>query len=121
VRIVTGYSAEQWAGRSPGIGEMQSEKPVPCREIAGFVASTAAPASKPPPPPVWGIELVGGSTDESALAAYRRLEQKQGSILGGRQAFVVHHGLGRGSMGWAHVRIGADDRPKAEKIMCRPA
>src|SRR5258708_17760787 len=29
VRIVTGYSAEQWAGRSPGIGEMQSEKPVP--------------------------------------------------------------------------------------------
>src|SRR6516165_10678117 len=34
VRIVTGYSAEQWAGRSPGIGEMQSEKPIPCRDIA---------------------------------------------------------------------------------------
>ena len=117
VRIVTGYSLEQWAGRSPGIGEMQSEKPVPCREIAGFLASTAPPAaSKPPPPPLWGVELVGGSTDENALAAYRRLEQKYASILGGRQAFVVHHGLGRGSMGWAHVRVGADDRPNAEKL-----
>jgi hypothetical protein len=114
VRIVTGYSAEQWAGRSPGIGEMQSEKPVPCREIAAFVASTAPPASKPTP--VWGVELVGGSTDENALAAYRRLEQKYASILAGRQAFVVHHGLGRGSMGWAHVRVGADNRPTAEKL-----
>jgi hypothetical protein len=114
VRIVTGYSPEQWAGRSPGIGEMQSEKPVPCREIAAFVASTAPPASKPTP--VWGVELVGGSTDENALAAYRRLEQKYASILAGRQAFVVHHGLGPGSMGWAHVRVGADNRPTAEKL-----
>jgi hypothetical protein len=60
--------------------------------------------------------LVGGSTDENALAAYRRLEEKHASILGGRQAFVVHHGLGRGSMGWAHVRVGAEDRPNAEKL-----
>jgi Transglycosylase SLT domain len=116
VRIVTGYSAEQWAGRTPGIGEMQSEKPVPCREIDGFLASTTPPVSKPSPPPLWGVELVGGSTDENALADYRRLEQKYASILGGRQAFVVHHGLGRGSMSWAHVRVGADDRPNAEKL-----
>jgi hypothetical protein len=116
VRLVTGYSAEQWAGRTPGIGEMQSERPVPCREIDGFLASTTPRDSKPPPPPLWGVELVGGSTDENALAAYRRLEQKYASILGGRQAFVVHHGLGRGSMSWAHVRVGADDRPNAEKL-----
>jgi soluble lytic murein transglycosylase-like protein len=38
VRIVTGYSPEQWAGAREDIGEMQSEKPVPCREIAGLVA-----------------------------------------------------------------------------------
>jgi hypothetical protein len=83
-------------------------------DFAAFVASTAPPASKPTP--VWGVELVGGSTDENALAAYRRLEQKYASILAGRQAFVVHHGLGRGSMGWAHVRVGADNRPTAEKL-----
>src|SRR5262249_48172835 len=107
VRIVTGYSPEQWAGASAGIGEMHSEKPVPCSEIAAFVARTSLPASKPTP--VWGVELVGGPTDETALAAYRRVEQKYASILVGRQAYVVHHGLGRGSMGWAHVHVGADD------------
>ena len=114
VRIVTGYSPEQWAGASAGIGEMHSEKPVPCSEIAAFVARTSLPASKPTP--VWGVELVGGPTDETALVAYRRVEQKYASILVGRQAYVVHHGLGRGSMGWAHVHVGADDRPSAEKL-----
>jgi hypothetical protein len=34
------------------------------------------------PTPVWGVELVGGPTDATALAAYRRLEQKYASILG---------------------------------------
>jgi hypothetical protein len=114
VRIVTGYSPEQWAGASAGMGEMKSEKPVPCGEIAALVARAPAPASKPTP--VWGVELVGGPTDETALAAYRRVEQKYPSILAGRQAYVVHHGLGRGSMGWAHVPVGADDRPNAEKL-----
>jgi hypothetical protein len=114
VRIVTGYSPEQWAGPSAGMGEMKSENPVPCGEIAAFVARAPPPASKPTP--VWGVELVGGPTDETALAAYRRVEQKYPSILVGRQAYVVHHGLGRGSMGWAHVHVGADDRPNAEKL-----
>ena len=115
VRIVTGYSPEQWAGPSAGMGEMQSEKPpVPCGEIAALVARAPPPASKPTP--VWGVELVGGPTDETALAAYRRVEQRYASILVGRQAYVVHHGLGRGSMGWAHVHVGADDRPSAEKL-----
>src|SRR6266403_808000 len=112
VRIVTGYPPEQWVGASAGMGEMQSEKPVPCREIAGLVARTPPPASKPTP--VWDVELVGGPTDETALAAYRRLEQKYASILSGRETYIVHHGLGRGSMGWAHVHVGADDRPSAD-------
>ncbi len=114
VRIVTGYAPEQWVGASAVTGEMQSENPVPCREIAGFVARILPPASKPTP--VWGVELVGGTTDETALAAYRRLEQKYASILSGRQTYIVHHGLGRGSMGWAHVHVGADDRPGAAKL-----
>jgi hypothetical protein len=114
VRIVTGYSPEQWAGASAGIGDMRSEKPIPCREIAGLVARAPPPASKPTP--VWGVELVGGPTDATALASYRRLEQKYASILGGRQTYVVHHGLGQGTMGWAHVRVGADDRASAQKL-----
>jgi hypothetical protein len=96
------------------MGEVQSEKPVPCREVAGFVAGTPAPAIKPIP--IWGVALVGGPTDETALAAYRRLEQKYASILSSREAYVLHHGLGRGSMGWAHVHVGAENRPSAEKL-----
>ena len=114
VRIVTGYSPDEWVRASPGMDEMQSEKTVPCREMAGLVARTPPAAINPTP--IWGVELVGGTTDATALAAYSQLEQKYASILGGRQAYVVHHGLGRGSMGWAHVRVGADDRPSAEKL-----
>jgi hypothetical protein len=114
VRIVTGHSPDEWVRASPGMDEMQSEKPVPCREMAGLVARTPPPAINPTP--IWGVELVGGQTHATALAAYSRLEQKYASILGGRQAYVVHHGLGRGSMGWAHVRVGAENRPGAEKL-----
>src|ERR1700730_13364175 len=94
---VAGYSPEQWAGGSAGVGEMQSETPVPCRELAALAARLPSPESKPTP--IWGVELVGGPTDETALAAYRRLEERYVSMLGGRQVYVVHHGLGRGTMG----------------------
>ena len=65
--------------------------PVPCREIAGLVAPIAPPASKS-----------------------RR--QSGASILSGRQTYVVHRGLGQGTMGWAHVRVGAEDRASAQKL-----
>jgi len=44
------------------------------------------------------------------------LEQKYASILSGRETYIVHHGLGRGMMGWAHVHVAADDRPSAAKL-----
>jgi hypothetical protein len=114
VLIVTGYSPDQWVGGSASIGEKPPETPVPCREIAGLAARL--PPSESKPTPIWGVELVGGPTDELALAAYRPLEQKYAQLLGGRQAYVVHHGLGRGTMGWAHVRVGAEDRASAQKL-----
>jgi hypothetical protein len=102
VLIVT-YSPEQWVGGSASVGEKPPETPVPCREVAGLVARL--PPSESKPSPIWGVELVGGPTDELALAAYRPLEQKYAHLLGGRLVYVVHHGLGRGTMGWAHVRV----------------
>jgi hypothetical protein len=62
------------------------------------------------------VELVGSSTDVTALAAYRRLQEKYTSILAGREPRVVHHGLARGSMGWARVHVGAESRTSAEKL-----
>ena len=58
----------------------------------------------------WGVQLVGSSSDETALAAYRRMQEKYESILAGREPRVFHHGLARGSMGWARVHVGAESR-----------
>jgi hypothetical protein len=115
VRIVTGRSPEQWAGGKVDAGDLQVAKTVPCPEIAALVARAPVVAIKPPPDP-WGVELVGGPTDATALAAYRRMQEKYASILGGREPLIRHHGLGRGSMGWAHARVGADSRSAAEKL-----
>jgi hypothetical protein len=115
VRIVTGRSPEQWAGGKVDVGDTHVANTVPCTQIAGLVARAPVLAIKPPPDP-WGVELVGGPTDATALSAYRRMQEKYASILGGREPLIVHHGLGRGSMGWAHVRVGADNRPDAEKL-----
>jgi hypothetical protein len=64
----------------------------------------------------WAVQLVGSSSDATALAAYRRLQENYASILGGREPCVFHHGLARGSMGWARVHVGADSRAGAEKL-----
>jgi hypothetical protein len=64
----------------------------------------------------WGVQLVGSSSDATALAAYRRLQEKYAPILGSREPRVLHHGLARGSMGWARVHVGAETRASAEKL-----
>jgi hypothetical protein len=115
VRIVTGRSAEQWAGGKVDAGDMHFANAVPCKQIAGRIARAPVLAGKPPSDP-WGVELVGGPTDATALSAYRRIQEKYASVLGGREPRIVHHGLGRGSMGWAHARVGADNRSAAEKL-----
>ena len=115
VRIVTGRLPAQWTGGKLDAGETPAPITVPCPQIAGLVARAPVLAVKPPPDP-WGVELVGGPTDATALAAYRRMQEKYASILGGREPLIVHRGRGRGSMGWAHARVGADSRPAAEKL-----
>jgi len=87
---------------------------VPCRQIAGLFARPPVPVAKPSDP--WGVVLVGSSSDETALAAYHQLQEKYASILAGREPRVVHHGLARGSMGWARVHVGAESRTSAEKL-----
>jgi hypothetical protein len=114
VRLITGQSPEQWARGQPGPANMHPTPPLPCPQIAGLVARTPAPVMKPLDP--WGVQLVGSSSDAAALAAYGRLQQRYVSILGGREPRVLHHGLARGSMGWARVHVGAESRASAEKL-----
>ena len=62
------------------------------------------------------MQLVGSSSDATALAAYHQLQERYASILGGREPRVLHHGLARGSMGWARVHVGTESRASAEKL-----
>jgi hypothetical protein len=112
VRIVTGQSPEQWARAGPA--EMHVAHPVPCPQIAGLVARSPAPVMKPLDP--WGVQLVGSSSDATALAAYRQLQEKYARILAEREPRVLHHGLARGSMGWARVHVGTESRASADKL-----
>jgi Transglycosylase SLT domain len=113
VRLITGHPPEQWARDQAG-AEMHFANAVPCQQIAGLVARAPALEMKPLDP--WGVQLVGSSSDATALTAYRRLQEKYAPILGGREPRVLHHGLARGSMGWARVHVGADTRASAEKL-----
>src|SRR5437660_145636 len=74
VRIVTGRSPEQWPGGKADTGDMHVASTVPCTRIAGLVARAPGLAIKSPPDP-WGVELVGGPTDATALMAYRRMQE----------------------------------------------
>jgi hypothetical protein len=115
VTLITGQSPEQWARVRTHAAETQFAGPrVPCQQIAGLAVRAPTPMMKPPDP--WGVQLVGSASDATALAAYRRLQEKYASILGGREPRVFHHGLARGSMGWARVHVGADSRAGAEKL-----
>jgi hypothetical protein len=115
VRIITGRSPEEWAGGKLDAGDTHVANTIACPEIAGLVPRAPALTIKPPPDP-WGVELVGSSTDATALSAYRRMQEKYAFLLGSREPIIVHHGVGRGSMGWARVRVGADNRSAAENL-----
>jgi hypothetical protein len=114
VRLVTGQAPEQWARPQAGLAETHFAHNMPCQQIAGLVARAPAPEMKPLDP--WGVQLVGSSSDATALAGYRQLQKKYASILGEREPRVLHHGLARGSMGWARVHVGAESRASAEKL-----
>jgi hypothetical protein len=114
VRIVTGQSPEEWARAKGSAAEMHFAHPLPCPQIAGLVARSPAPVMKPLDP--WGVQLVGSSSDATALTAYRQLQQKYARILAEREPRVLHHGLARGSMGWARVHVGTESRVSAEKL-----
>jgi Transglycosylase SLT domain/SPOR domain len=114
VRLITGRSAEEWTG-GEAVAEMNVGNGVPCRQMSLVLPGPGAAAPGPKPVDPWGVELVGSSSEATALAAYRQLQQKH-SILAGREPRVVRHGLVRGAMGSARIRVGAESRASAERL-----
>ena len=119
VRLVTGRSAEEWTSAKLDPAEMPIVNSPPCQLAAGLVVNAGSPAMPPGANPIdpWSVELVGSSSANGALAAYRQLQQKYSVILAGHEPRVVFHGVVR-DMGWARVRVDAQSRTSAEKL-CR--
>jgi hypothetical protein len=117
VRLVTGRSAEEWTGAKPEPAAMPIVNSVPCRQTAALSVNanshTIPPGAKPIGP--WSVELVGSSSETGALAAYRQLQQKYSAILAGHEPRVVFHGVVR-DMGWARVRVDAENRASAARL-----
>jgi Transglycosylase SLT domain len=120
VRIVTGRSADEWAAGSETKLAAPPPARVPCDlPVTALTAPNgAAPKAELIKPPIkpWGVEIVGGTTRETALARYREWWQpKYAGLVAGRETNVVMRGV-IGQAGAARVRIGDDTRAGAQKL-----
>jgi hypothetical protein len=117
VRIVTGRSAEEWAaGTQTNLIEMPSLEVIPC-DLPAIALVPHPEASRPKPKTIkpWGVEIVGGTTPENALARYHEWQPKYAAIVADREPHVVIRGV-IGQAGAARVRLGEDTQAAAEKL-----
>ncbi len=118
VRIVTGRSIEEWAAATQNnIVEMPSIEVIPCDLPSADLAPPHPRASQPKDEITkpWGVEIVGGTTPENALARYHQWRSKYAAIVADREPLVVIRGV-IGQAGAARVRVGEDTRAAAEKL-----
>jgi Transglycosylase SLT domain len=116
VPLVTGRSAEEWAGGQKELLEMPAANRVPCGQAVTIFGKPTSPASvKTETVKPWGVEVCGGPTQAKALARYRELQLKYPTILAGREPHVVIRDH-IGEMGAARVRAVAENRADAAKL-----
>ncbi len=124
VRIITGHPPDEWRTLQASAPTPTLPIAVPCPQIVKLFSSgrtlAARPPSKPaepmsPPRPIWGVQLVGNSSEFTALAAFYKLRKTYASVLGSHQPLVLRSSAGRNAS-WYRVRIGADTRSDAERL-----
>jgi hypothetical protein len=125
VQIVTGHSPEEWSARTTQANLALPES-VPCREVAKSVDYRTAAKSDGGPEtkslggaiqakPGWGVQLVGGPSQASALASFQQLRRTYKNILDTRQPFVIQSKVGTSGF-WYRVRVVTDSRSEAERL-----
>jgi Transglycosylase SLT domain/SPOR domain len=126
IRIITGYSAEQWASPEPPDWHSDSPKGIPCPELANVLtaSSTRAPSARRQTTRVasapWGVQLLGNRSEGRALADYAQLQRKYAGVLGGRAPLVLRTRMfGRDAAIWSQVRVGSPNREDAQKLCSR--
>jgi len=122
VRIITGHQPDEWRTLQSSSTNLNLPIAVPCPEIvklfsAGRIAAahSSSKAAETPPRPLWGVQLVGNSSQIAALSAFYKLQKTYASILGSHEPLVLRSSAGRNAS-WYRVRIGANTRTDAERI-----
>jgi hypothetical protein len=123
IQIVTGHSALEWSGGSPQ-SNLALPEAVPCSQMARSVdpalksqndqrADQASSSSSPKPG--WGVQLVGGPSQTTALVTFQQLQRTYKSLLEMRQPFVIQSRVGTSAF-WYRVRVATDSRTDAERL-----
>jgi len=127
VLSITGLTAEHWSG---ALTRNNEEFPIvstnPCSGLDFKIATDlpAVPLRKPPSPslattPHWGLQLIGDTSEDRALAAYRSLREKYSSILGNRPPLILLTRGARGSVQWVRIRVAESTRERATQLCSR--
>lgn len=105
-------------GREIELQPLDDAKPFAeaCRDLPMMKARTVSVASAPMQP--WGVQVAGHFNQSVALKAYRRVQGRFSSVLGGRDPIVLRDRASRGRRIYA-VRIGAQTRGEADALCTR--
>jgi hypothetical protein len=122
VRIVTGHSAEEWAGPEPPKWEgAEIPKGVPCAQLVNLVtappSASGAPNTSGAPWAPWGVQLAGNWSQGKVLASWEQLRRRYTAVLGEREPLILRSRTS--GMGYAlryQVRIGENTRQGAERL-----
>jgi len=129
VLIITGHTAQEWATAAPDHLSLSLPDGVPCPQIAKLFAndqpktptasagqdSTKSAVVTTAPEAPWGIQLIGGSSQVTALASYHQLQRQYPTILGSHQPLVIRSAVGRNTY-WYRVRIATQTLNEAERL-----
>jgi hypothetical protein len=126
VQIVTGHSAEEWRGGTTQQDGTPSER-VPCSDVVKSMSVRTAArldvgienqpsgGGDPQTKPGWGVQLIGSSSQDSALASFQQLQKAYKNLLMARQPLVLQSKVGTSGF-WYRVRVATDSRTEAEKL-----
>jgi SPOR domain/Transglycosylase SLT domain len=125
VQIVTRHSAEEWTGGTTR-ASLSLPEPVPCTDVVKSVnyrttaksegaLETASRINTVQAKPGWGVQLVGSSSQSSALASFQQLQKAYKNFLEARQPLVIQSRVGTSGF-WYRVRVATDSRIEAERL-----
>jgi hypothetical protein len=117
---VTGHSAQEWA-RPEQVGlAITIPREMSCGESVKSVEKPRFPSAVSPPKPAWVAQLIGDSSETSALSRFRQLQKKHLALLGIYEPVVIQTTLrARAEPIWTRIRVELNTRQAAELLCSR--